>query len=271
MLDDQHENGMSLMQSIRSTLVPPSAVVLWWLGQSGFFVKLANGRILLMDAYLSDSVAKQNPAFHRLTPVPLLPEAVVCDYYLCSHNHLDHADPETIARLVSRESMVFIGPRNVLSMLRELGLKDSNCLLLEAGETLLLDGCRLTGSFCIPNEDRVLDSIGFVLQAENGPTLYHTGDTAYHPFLHYLKKFEVDVLLTCINGKYGNLGATESYELAIALQPTTVVPTHYDMFVLNGADPAAFARLFSHQPAIKCVVPSVGEPIICYSKPKHYD
>ncbi|WP_338869167.1 MBL fold metallo-hydrolase [Spirosoma sp. SC4-14] len=254
------------MQTICSTTVTASTVALWWLGQSGFFVKLANGKILVIDAYLSDSVAKRNPDFRRKTPIPLQPEEVICDYYLCSHNHLDHADPETIARLTNRESMVFIGPRNVLAMLGQLGVNDTNCQLLEAGETLVLDGFRVTGSFCIPNEDRVLDSIGFVLETDDGVTVYHTGDTAYHPFLTYLRKFRIDVLLTCINGKYGNLSVGESYALAGALEPATVIPTHYDMFALNGADPVAFGQLFMDHSTINCLIPTVGELIVCYPK-----
>src|SRR5574340_979756 len=67
---------------------------LWWLGQSGFLVE-NDGRFLLMDAYLSDSLTRKYA--HTDLPHVRMSERVVDPARLgfvsvvtCSHSHTDH-------------------------------------------------------------------------------------------------------------------------------------------------------------------------------------
>ena len=50
------------------------------------------------------------------------------------------------------------------------------------------------------------------------------------------------MLLVCINGRWGNMTSAEAVELTRGLHPKVVIPTHYDMFAANRADPKAFAE-----------------------------
>src|SRR6266513_2966987 len=78
-------------------------LALWWLGQSGFLV-VANGRAILLDPYLSDSLtrkyAQTDKPHARMTERVVAPEALaslgVIDVITSSHNHTDHFDPETL-------------------------------------------------------------------------------------------------------------------------------------------------------------------------------
>ena len=76
---------------------------LWWLGQSGFLV-VQQGRALLLDPYLSDSLTrkyeKTDKPHTRITEQVVNPAALAAlgaiELITSSHNHTDHFDPETL-------------------------------------------------------------------------------------------------------------------------------------------------------------------------------
>src|SRR5207253_2913532 len=46
-------------------------------------------------------------------------------------------------------------------------------------------------------------AVGFVVQIKGGPTLYHTGDTAYFDEMKRIgERFHPDVMLACIGGHF---------------------------------------------------------------------
>ena len=70
---------------------------LWWLGQSGFLIQW-NGKHLLMDPYLSESLTKKYAQTDK--PHIRMTEKVVnplnmdfIDVVTASHGHTDHLDP----------------------------------------------------------------------------------------------------------------------------------------------------------------------------------
>ena len=72
-------------------------IKLCWLGQSGFLVR-AGDTVLLADPYLSNSCAKLKSKLDhtRGTPIVRDPADLKVDWYLITHCHADHFDPETI-------------------------------------------------------------------------------------------------------------------------------------------------------------------------------
>jgi len=81
---------------------------LWWLGQSGFLLQW-NGRHLLLDPYLSDSLTKKYAETSiphiRMTALPIKPERLdFIDVVTSSHIHTDHLDPETMDALFRANS-----------------------------------------------------------------------------------------------------------------------------------------------------------------------
>src|SRR6266496_6318815 len=77
---------------------------LWWLGQSGFLIQW-QGRHLLIDPYLSDSLTKKyagtNKPHVRMTERVIAPERLdFMDVVTSSHNHTDHLDGETLRPLI---------------------------------------------------------------------------------------------------------------------------------------------------------------------------
>ncbi len=81
----------------------PNALHLWWLGQSGFLVQW-QGRHLLFDPYLSDSLTKKyattDKPHTRMTGRVVAPEKLdFIDVTTSTHNHTDHLDAETLGPL----------------------------------------------------------------------------------------------------------------------------------------------------------------------------
>ncbi len=79
-----------------------------FLGQSGYILKSGNTEIVI-DPYLSDSVNRvaNRP---RTLPIPINPGNIRCDAVICTHNHLDHLDPDTVVK-DKRKSVLYYHKR----------------------------------------------------------------------------------------------------------------------------------------------------------------
>ena len=97
---------------------------LWWLGQSGFLIQW-NGKHLLMDPYLSESLTKKYAQTDK--PHIRMTEKVVnplkmdfIDVVTASHGHTDHLDPETLVPLVkSNNNLDLIVPAAEIELAME--------------------------------------------------------------------------------------------------------------------------------------------------------
>jgi L-ascorbate metabolism protein UlaG (beta-lactamase superfamily) len=225
---------------------------LWWLGQSGFLLQW-RGRHLVMDPYLSDSLAKKyagTPTPHpRMTTIPVKPELLdFIDIVTASHIHTDHLDPDTLHALFK----VNPGLRFVIPEAERKAIANKLCGSwaatsgLSQGGSVDLDGFRISAA-ASAHEDIELDSagqsrfLGYVIQF-GGWTIYHSGDTVLHSGLvRSLGRFRIDVALLPINGRSpermvpGNLSAREAASLGRQIGARIVIPCHYEMFAFNTA------------------------------------
>ena len=88
-----------------------------FLGQSGYILKSGNSEIII-DPYLSDSVNRV-AGRPRTLPIPINPENISCDAVICTHNHLDHLDPDTVERI--KENQFYISTNEGKAELLKLG------------------------------------------------------------------------------------------------------------------------------------------------------
>ena len=211
---------------------------LWWLGQAGYIIRSA-GVTVVMDPYLTDSAAGPKGNFARLFPPPLAPEELVADLFIITHDHGDHLDPETIARVDKKTT--FIAPRNTARRLRELGVPEVS--VVEAGDEWQHGPLSVRGVFALPTGADVLDTTGYLLTFANGRSVYHTSDTAFHPLVLAAAPREPEVMLVPINGKWGNPNPEQAVELTAAVRPRFVLPNHYDLMALNAENPETFRWL----------------------------
>lgn len=256
---------MDKMAQIRSEKINPGEIGIWWLGQAGYIIK-THRRIICIDPYLSDSGRKISEDFARMVPPPLLPEELICDLFLCTHNHSDHADPETIGRIKNKDSIIFVGPRTVCDTFLNTGIKVDNIVQIDTGKEKEVSGVRIRATFCIPNEVTVLDSVGFIIFLEDNINLYFTGDTAYTDLLGYVANHRIDIMFTCINGKFGNMSIDNSVNLVETIKPKVVIPNHYGMFAINDVDPDKFKQKVKGD---GCVILNLGNMYL-YRKDGNY-
>ena len=232
---------------------------LWWLGQSGFLLQW-NGKRVLLDPYLSDSLTKKYATTDK--PHIRMSERVIDPEMLrnisivtSSHSHTDHLDGETlipvlkynpgITFLIPEANRAFVAERVNCEKEFPIGLSD--------GKTVTIDEFTFHGIPAKHNEierDENGNSkyLGYVIQF-GSYAIYHSGDTLWFDgMVEILKPFSLDVAILPINGNEpsrkvaGNLNARESAELGKAINARCVIPCHYDMFTFNTADVNDFGK-----------------------------
>ena len=205
-----------------------------FLGQSGYLLKTKNSQIII-DPYLSDSVNRV-AGRPRLLPIPVRPETIFCDAVICTHNHLDHLDPDTISLICDEQ--FFITTKEGVEVLDSMGKTNARALTL--GESIDVGEFTLTAVYA----NHTVEAFGLVVQAE-GKTLYFSGDTLYDERLFQIAEYHPDITFICINGRLGNMNVDEALVVAEKIGAPVNIPNHYDMFASNSEDPRLFADYIS--------------------------
>ena len=223
---------------------------LWWLGQSGFLVAW-EGRYLLLDPYLSDSLTRKYADTDK--PHVRMTERVVdparlgfVDVVTASHAHTDHLDPDTLKPLASARLVAPEAHRELAA--ERAGRAPTG---IDDGGTVTVAGFEITAvpaaHEAIERDDagRMLH-LGYVVRC--GPfTLYHAGDTIPYDGMAARVGGGIDVALLPINGRAperrvaGNLTGEEAAALAHEIGARLAVPMHFEMFEFNTEPPDAFA------------------------------
>ena len=249
------------MDRITNYKLEPEQAGLWFIGQAGFVIKSC-GKTIVIDPYLSDSVAKVSPRLSRAVAVPLEPGVLKADIFIVTHDHLDHLDPETFEAYKYKDSTIFVGPRFACRKLIELGIPEKSIVKIDVSETKKVDCVEITGIYTVPNEAAVTDTSGYKIEFENGRSVYHTSDTDLSPLVLECAP-EVEVMLVCINGNWGNLDIGKAVELAGKVKPKFAIPHHYDVMELNSENPDVFEYQMSYaNPEIKVRILKVMEPFV---------
>lgn len=248
----------AFLTDVRSAPSGPDVLHLWWLGQSGFLIAW-NGRFILLDPYLSDSLttkyANTDKPHVRMTGRVVAPERLgFIDIVTSSHNHTDHLDADTLVPLIrANPAMRVVVPEaNCGFAAQRLGADPLSLLGIDAGMSVDIFGFTITG---IPAAHNALERddrgryrfLGYVVRMGSF-SIYHSGDTLWHDeILAHLKRLpRIDVALLPINGDRperrvaGNLDGTQAARLAHEIGARLVVPCHYDMFGFNTASPDEF-------------------------------
>lgn len=242
-----------LVREVDSIPVSKDHFHLWWLGQSGFLL-LWNGKRVLLDPYLSDSLTKKyettDKPHTRMSELVINPELLKdISIVTSSHNHTDHLDAETLIPLLKNNpSIKFIIPEANRDFVTDrVKCKKEFPVGLNENTSLTLDEFTFHGIPAKHNEIERDDKgnckyMGYVIEFGKFK-IYHSGDTLwYDDMVKLLEPFAVDVAILPINGNRperkvaGNLDAKEAAELGKAIKAKYVIPCHYDMFNFNTAD-----------------------------------
>ncbi len=258
----------------------PGQAALWWLGQAGFALR-AGGTTLLLDPFLA-----RHP--ERLSPPAFAPEqATGVAAILCSHEHIDHFDAESLPALAaaSPEARVVV-PTPLVERVTALGILPDRVIGAQPDEPFELDGVTIHPLPAVHGVD-VADAysfgrelsgglyryLGFVVEAE-GLRIYHAGDTlADEELQDRLARLAPDVALLPVNGRdhyreaqniVGNMDPREAVRFAATVGAGLLVPMHYDMFPINLGYPAHVVDFAGrHHQDVAIMLPSRRRPFVC--------
>jgi L-ascorbate metabolism protein UlaG (beta-lactamase superfamily) len=250
----------AFLADVRAARNAPSALNVWWLGQSGFLVQWQD-RHLLLDPYLSDSLTRKyattDKPHVRMTGRVIAPERLdFIDVVTSSHNHTDHLDAETLRALarVNPELRLVCARANLPLAAERSGYEDDCIVDLDPEAEPVaarVQGFRITA---VPAAHEQIERnhaglqrfVGYLVDI--GPwRLYHSGDTMLYPGMERrLRSHRVHLAMLPINGRAperrvaGNLWGREAARLARDIEAERVVPCHFDMFEFNTATPEEF-------------------------------
>jgi L-ascorbate metabolism protein UlaG (beta-lactamase superfamily) len=275
-------NGPTLMERFSRLEPAGGQVALWWLGQAGFLYR-ASGVTALLDPFLA-------PHEGRRFETMLAPEAATgVDAILCSHEHIDHLDAQSLPALAAASPGArIVVPRPIVSMVTDLGIAEDRVIGTQPGEKVEIDGVwihpvparhgvEIDDAYTFGTElsDGLVRYLGFVLESD-GVRLYHAGDTIlYDGMADGLREIGVDVAMLPINGRdsyressglVGNLDERESALLTRDVGAETLIPMHYELFAHNRGYPARVLDVIDREDLdVSVLVPTRFEPFVVTS------
>ena len=209
-----------------------------WLTHSGLLFE--NERItVLVDPYLSDSLASVCESKKRRLPVDESMLEVSPDVILLTHSHPDHLDVATLEKFLSRtdKEITVLASGSAYEKLTSLASKHN--LVLLAPHSVWSEGG--VTFYAVKAEHTERDAIGFILD-DAEKTYYVSGDTLYNfdviDDCLDLVEDGVDYAFLPINGKGGNMNAKDAADFAYEIGAKTAVPVHYGLF--DSVDPDDF-------------------------------
>lgn len=201
-----------------------------WLGQAGLLLENNNVKIII-DPYLSDSVAKINPRNKRRMPVNDEIFKIKPDVIICTHNHLDHLDMETLTHFLDTEDTIqVLSPHAAWQEVRQFG-KNHNYILFNRHTEFTFNGVNFKA---VKAEHSDLSAIGVIIDNK----YYVTGDTLYNTEIFNDIPDNIDVLFLPINGVGNNMNMEDAKRFSKKVNARKVVPMHWGLF--DDIDPKAF-------------------------------
>ena len=196
-----------------------------WIGQAGLIFK-SSALTVLIDPYLSDSVAALDPAKKRRIPVAPALWQLQPDVLIFTHDHLDHYDPVTVERfLQTYDGITVLAPGTAWQKAREFK-KRHNYVLFERHTQWTEKGLKFTAVKACHSDPYAIG----VLVEDGKKTYYITGDTLYSTEIFQDLPKNIDVVFLPINGVGNNMNFCDAARFFEACGAKVAVPLHVGMF-----------------------------------------
>jgi len=199
-----------------------------WLGQAGLLFD--NGKIKIMiDPYLSDSVERIEPKNFRRVPIQKELFDIEPDIMIFTHDHLDHYDPETASRFLTKQDkqMTVLCPTSVWQKARVNG-GGHNYVEFNRHTEWTEYGFRFRAVKAAHSD---VYAIGVIIEdlIEN-KVYYITGDTLYNNRIFGDLPENIDVIFLPINGVGNNMNEVDAVRFFKNCGAKKAVPYHVGMF-----------------------------------------
>jgi len=214
-----------------------------WFGHAAFSITTPKGKVLLIDPWLNNPL---NPeAKDGKDPLAAVPKV---DYILLTHGHRDHVgDAVEIAKKTS--AILICNPElagNLVKLADFPGKQaQTDAIMGIGGEINIADGEITVAMTPAVHSSSVFNPkatateaerayggnpAGFVLIIKGGPTIYHSGDTAYFKDMETVgEEYQVDLALFNIGGHFG-MEPRMAAKAAKSVRAKLAIPQHYATF-----------------------------------------
>ena len=225
-----------------------------WHGHAAFSITTPNGTVLLIDPFLKNP--KNPDAADGKDPIAALPKV---DYILITHGHRDHVG-EAVEIAKKTGAQLVSNPELAGNLVKLTGFPKEQAgdgifgiggEITVAGGEVMIAMTPAVHSSSIFNEkggpteaERAYagNPAGFVIRVKNGPTIYHSGDTAFFRDMETIgEQYPIDVALLNTGGHYGMEPAMAA-RAAAAVKAKLAIPHHFGTFPGLAADTKAFAE-----------------------------
>ena len=195
-----------------------------WLGQAGLLFEL-EGKKIVVDPYLSDSVAAIEPKNKRRVPVDESFLKIKPDIIVLTHNHLDHTDMETLKHYINEDSKILVlAPKSAWAEVRKF--KGNNNYVMFNRHTVWSEsGIKFSAVKAEHSDDY---AIGVIIEAEN-KKFYITGDTLYNTEIFEDLPVDIDYIFLPVNGVGNNMNMTDAKVFCEKIG-AIAVPMHCGLF-----------------------------------------
>ncbi|MBV9960365.1 MAG: metal-dependent hydrolase, partial [Acidobacteria bacterium] len=214
-----------------------------WFGHAAFSITTPKGKVLLIDPWLSNP---SNPeAKDGKDPLAAVPKA---DYILLTHGHRDHVGDAV--ELAKRTGAALICNPELAGNLVKLAdfpqkQAETDAIMGIGGEIQIADGEVTVAMTPAVHSSSVFNPkagptdaerayggnpAGFVIIIKDGPTIYHSGDTAYFKDMETIgEQYQIDLALLNIGGHFG-MEPRMAARAAQSVRAKLAVPQHYATF-----------------------------------------
>jgi L-ascorbate metabolism protein UlaG (beta-lactamase superfamily) len=201
-------------------------------GHSTFTIQLRDGTRIALDPWFDDN------------PVSDIKTADIdeLDYIFCTHGHADHfADAIPLAK---KTGAMLVSTFEIVSFVQTQGVENAHPLHIGGGYRFPFGYVKMTaalhGGQVHGDESGQFTTVpgGFLFEMD-GKRLYAAGDTALLTDMQLLKG-QVDVALLPIGDNF-TMGPDDAVRAVEFIEPSVVIPIHYNTFPPIQQDPAEFA------------------------------
>jgi L-ascorbate metabolism protein UlaG (beta-lactamase superfamily) len=208
-----------------------------WLGHATVLIATAKGTNILIDPFI-----EQNPKFPKNYKFP-----DKIDLILATHGHGDH-----ISDLVStakKYGSTVVGMVELIGWAQSKGVKNGVGMNLGGSwkhEDVTITIVEAKHSSGISDGDQTIyggEPVGFVITVENGPVLYHAGDTCVSLDMQVIRDLYHPQLAMLPIGDHYTMGPKGAALAAKYLGVTRVLPIHYGTFPVLTGTPEELTQL----------------------------
>ncbi len=223
-------------------------VKLTWYSHACFLIETGDAR-LLTDPFLTG-----NPL------APVVAEAVEADYIFVSHGHGDHVG-DTVS-IAGRTGATVVSNFEIQNWLAAQGVEQTHPQHIGGGFDYPWGRVKLTiaqhGS-ALPDGSYGGNPCGFLFYIQ-GLKIYHACDTGLFYDMKLIGEERIDLAILPIGDNF-TMGPDDALRAVKLIQPTRVVPIHYDTFEVIRQDPLAWAKRVRNETAAEVTVLQPGESL----------